>query len=202
MIARPHDDDDAERAAPATPQMFNFNPDPAWQDFVRTFEPMIVQIATKYCATDEALREDTAQEARIALATIYPENVRSFAAYRRGEISGDDWQAALLRFCHQVIRNAVLDYLNRWPTGNWYIGRTRHVKDKQTGKSRKVYLPSRFSSLNELVDDHGMQVSTTFEISWPETVKSEAYETTRPPRPVRPRRRDTRATAPGEVARG
>jgi hypothetical protein len=150
------------------PQGYNFNPDENWQRYVAKYRRSIEKIATKYCVADEALRDDVMQEAHIALATVYPETVHGFEDFVTGVSSDDTWAKALDRYCHNVIRNAILSYLDSYAKGNWYIGRTRYVKDKRTGETRKVYLPPRFSSLDELVDDHGMQVDEHGALSWPD----------------------------------
>jgi hypothetical protein len=151
-----------------TPQAYNFNPDPEWQRYILRFEPVIVAIALKRCSSDEDMRDDVMQEARIALATTYPEQVKGFEAYCRGEITESQWHEALDRYCRNVVRNSILSFLDSYATGPWNMGRTRHVRDRKTGQSRKVYLPPRFSSLDELVDDYGMQVDETGAISWPD----------------------------------
>lgn len=171
MVDERHDgrftEPEAGSEAPV-PQGYNFNRDPAWQSYVQKYETVIHQIALKYCAVDEALREDVMNEARIGLATVHPETVAGFEAYVTGRMPEEEWQSCLEKFCKQVVRNSILSYLDSYRTGNWYIGRTRHVRDRQTGKSRKVYLPTRFSSLDELVDDYGMQIDSEGGISWPE----------------------------------
>jgi hypothetical protein len=78
------------------------------------------------------------------------------------------WNDALDRYCRNAIRNAVLSYLDSYVTGQWNIGRTRHVRDRVNGRVRKVSLPPRFSSLDELTDDYGMQVDQHGNISWPD----------------------------------
>lgn len=159
---------DCELAEIDTPRAYDFNPDPHWQEYIQRFEPEIHKIALKYMVVDEGLREDTMQEARIALATLRAEKCDQFEPYVRGEITVDQWNSALDRYCRNAIRNSILSYLDSYASGNWYIGRTRSVKDKRTGRSRKVYLPPRFSSYDELTDEYGMQVDTDGNISWPE----------------------------------
>lgn len=159
--------EDAPAPASET-QTYNFNPDPEWQTYAATFEAMIQKIALKYCSSDENLREDVMQEARIALATVVPEAVAGFEDYLRGVQTEDQWLKKLRAYCGNVIRNSILSYLDSYPKGNWYNGRTRHVKDRRTGESRKVYLQPRFSSLDMLVDEFGMQVDQHGAISWPD----------------------------------
>lgn len=146
---------------------YNFNPDPHWQEHVRSYERMIEKISTKYCSADDSLREDVMQEARVAVACARAEDCTAFESYLRGEITEEQWQKALLRYIHNIIRNSILSYLDSYPKGNWYIGRTRSMKDKKTGEVRKVYLPPRYSSLDFLIDEHGMQVDEHGNITWP-----------------------------------
>lgn len=161
------------------PSAYRFNPDPSWQEFIKSYEPEIEAIAIKYCTSDEDLREDVKQEARVGLATTFPEQVDDFEGYVRGRIAEEQWNKALDRYCRNVIRNSILSYLDSYPKGNWYIGRTRHVKDKRTGNTTKVYLPPRFSSLDEM-SEMGMQVDEDHNISW--TDVSEDGLSTRPMR--------------------
>ena len=147
---------------------YNFNPDPVWQTYVLGYESTIKKVALKYCSSDEALREDVMQEARVAIATVFPEKIHGFEEHKAGEISDEEWEKRRNKYLRNVIRNAILSYLDSYPKGNWYIGRTRSVRDKATGESRKVYLPPRFSSLDELVDDFGMQVDHNGAVSWPD----------------------------------
>lgn len=154
-------DDSTVRESPE--QGYNFNPDPKWQKFALGYEKIIQAIAVKYCAADESLREDCEQEARIALLAQWPEKIRGIVG-----LTGTEYDKALDRYCRNVIRNAILSYLDSYPKGNWYIGRNRHVKNAKTGENTKVYLPPRFSSLDELTDDFGMQVDENGAISWPD----------------------------------
>jgi hypothetical protein len=149
-------------------QAYNFNPDPLWQQYVQTYEVIIAKIAMKYCSTDDSLRDDAMQEARVALATVRPEQIDGFESYQRGLITEDQWMTALRAYLRNAIRNSIFSMLDSYPKGNWYIGRKRHVKDRTTGATRMVYLPPRYSSLDELVDEYGMQVDENGSISWPE----------------------------------
>jgi hypothetical protein len=144
------------------------NQDPAWHQFIERLNPVIKAIAVKACAADEALREDCIQEAMFELAKHYPEDCTSYRDYLYGLCDRERCEQQLLRFSRQVVRNTIYSVLDAYPTGNWYIGRTRSVTDKRTGAVRKVRLPARFSSLDELVDDYGMQVDEFGCISWPE----------------------------------
>lgn len=150
-----------------TPKAYDFNPDPRWQEYVQRFEPVITSIAFKYCADDD-LREDCKNEARIALATVRPEKVDGHEAYTRGDLTDAQWEQGLKKYCHNVIRNTVLSYLDPYPTGPWDTGRTRFVRDRQTGSAKKVYLPPRYSSYDQLSDEFGMQVDNAGNISWPD----------------------------------
>jgi hypothetical protein len=142
---------------------YKFNPDPQWIAFALSYEKIIQAIAAKYCASDESLREDCMQEARIALLTVFPEKINGF-----GTLPEVEWRRGLDRYCRNVIRNSILSYLDSYPKGNMYIGRHRHVKNKKSGLNERKYLPPRFSSLDELTDNHGMQIDENGAISWPE----------------------------------
>lgn len=142
---------------------WSFNESEDWQTYAQSFERVIIKIAQKYCSNDDSLRQDAEQEARIALATIRPESI---VGYNREDLTDTQRNGYLDRYMRNVIRNAILSYLDSYSKGNWYTGRTRHIKDRQTGVSRRVYLPPRFSSLDMLVEEHGMQVDEHFNISW------------------------------------
>lgn len=142
---------------------YRFNPDPDWQQYVASLEPLIEWISLKYCSRDEALREDACQEARIALYTIFPEEVRASL----NKPLTTSWEEFLERFCGRVIRNSILSMMDSYPKGPWDIGRTRSMKDRKTGNTKKVYLPPRYTSLDYLMDEHGMQVDEHGAISWP-----------------------------------
>lgn len=154
--------DDGNAQEPSD-QGYNFNPDPQWQTIALSYEKIIQAIAVKYCSADESLRDDCMQEARIALLTVFPEKIHG-----HGLLPEAEWKKALDRYCRNVIRNSILSYLDSYPKGNWYIGRNRHVKNKKTGENQRVYLPPRFSSLDELTDNFGMQVDESGAISWPD----------------------------------
>lgn len=143
----------------------DWNQDPEWVAYVLSLDPLIASIAAKF-TEDEALREDIAQESRIALLTIYPERIRYWTDYQEGRLSLVEWKARLKRYVGNVIRNSMLSYLESLKTGNQYIGRTRRVRDKVTGKTRHVHVPARFDSLDELMDDSGLQVDHRYNISW------------------------------------
>lgn len=144
------------------------NQDPAWVDYINGLKPTIDAIAMKACSADEALREDCVQEALFELSKHYPEDCISYRDYLFGLIDATKCAIQLQRFCRQVARNTIYSVLDAYPTGNWYIGRTRSVKDKRTGESRKVHMPARFSSLDELTDEFGMQVDEFGAVSWPD----------------------------------
>lgn len=146
----------------------SWNNDPEWIAYITSLEPLIQAISVKYCSSDEALREDCQQEARMALLTVFPQRIRGYEDFVAGRIEPAVWEAAVERYCRNVIRNSILSYLDAYPTGNWYIGRTRTVKDRRTGKTRKVHQPARFSSLDELIDSYGMQIDEHGNVSWPE----------------------------------
>lgn len=142
-----------------------WNTDPEWQEYTTGFEKVIAQISNKYCS-DVDLRQDCAQEARIALLHVFPEKVDHYEQWREGRITEEQWRKRLSTYCRQVVKYSILSFLDSPKKGNWYVGRTRRAKDNVTGERRKVYQPARYSSLDQLVDDFGMQVSDTGEISW------------------------------------
>lgn len=142
---------------------YDFNHDPAWLAYIATLEPLVAKIAMKYASMDDSLREDCIQEARIALATVHPERIEW---YKTGDLADTGVQAMLERYLRNVIRNAVLSYLDSYSKGNWYVGRTRTVRDQRTGDLKKVYTPPRFASLDALTDEFGMQVGEDYEITW------------------------------------
>lgn len=147
---------------------YNFNPDPAWPQTMARYETVIQSIAAKTCAVDDDLRNDVMQEARIALLTLRPQVVQGFEQFTSGELDPKQWQKRLDSYCGNVIRNSILSYLDSYAKGNWYSGRTRHVRDRVTGRTKKVHLPPRYSSLDELVDVYGAQVGEDGQITWPE----------------------------------
>lgn len=144
-----------------------WNDDPTWVEYTYTFEQVIQQITNKYCS-DVSMRPDCHQEARIALLTIYPHNVNGYSEYILGNIGEEEWGIRVDKYCRNVIRNTILSFLDSLKTGNWYVGRTRRTLNKYTGEKEKQYIPPRYSSLNELVDVHGMEVDEDGNISWPE----------------------------------
>jgi hypothetical protein len=143
----------------------NWNEDPKWAKYCETLERTIVKIAAKY-TTDEALREDCAQEARIGLYTLHPSKIRLYEKFISGEIDEKTWKKQLDKYCRNVIRNSVLSYLDSLKTGSWYMGRTRRVKNRRTGQRVKSHVGPRYSSLDELVEDSGLQVDEHGNISW------------------------------------
>jgi hypothetical protein len=156
----------AARPKRAVPAGFDFNPDPAWQEFIQTYEPIIARIATKATSADEELRKDAMQEARIALAVQRPERVRGWADYQAGTLPKDAWEGRLDRFLRNVIRNSIYSLVDSPTRGNWYVGRNRPVKTAD-GKVRRVHQPARMSSLEQLTG-FGAQIDTHGKISWPD----------------------------------
>lgn len=145
-----------------------WNSEDSWVDFVAGLDSLIDSIAAKY-TTDMDLRQDAAQNARIELLYIRPEEVRGYEDYTRGSISFDRWQEILRAYCGTVIRNEVLSTLSSHTTGNLYTGRTQVVRTvDEDGKPQRVrkHLPARYVSLDQLVDEAGIQVSDRGEITW------------------------------------
>jgi len=145
-----------------------WNSDPEWVNYVLSLTPVIENIAIKY-TDDEALREDAVQNAHIELLQKYPEEVRGYEQYHRGEISFERWQKILRSYCLTVCRNEILTTLHSHATGNLYVGRTHISKVKTrdgTQKKVKTHVPARFASLDQLVEESGLQVSDRGELSW------------------------------------
>lgn len=149
----------------ATEKGLNWNEDPEWAEYCLTLEKAITKIAAKF-TTDEALREDCAQEARIGLYTLHPSKIRLYEKFLAGEIDEKTWKKQLDKYCRNVIRNSVLSYLDSLKTGSWYMGRTRRVKNRRTGLRVKSHVGPRYSSLDELVEDSGLQIDEHGNISW------------------------------------
>lgn len=143
----------------------DWNEDPEWATYCLELERAITKIAAKY-TTDEALREDCAQEARIALYTLHPSKIRLYEKFLSGEIDEKTWKKQLDKYCRNVIRNSVLSYLDSLKTGSWYMGRTRRVKNRRTGLRVKSHVGPRYSSLDELVEESGLQIDEHGNISW------------------------------------
>jgi hypothetical protein len=160
-----------------------WNEDPEWFKYTQRFEEDILKIVSKY-TLDEALREDCAQEARIELLMTFPRQVNIYEDYMSGLIEEPVWQAQLDRYCRNVIRNTVLSYLASLKTGNWYIGRTKRVVDKDTGKRVKIHIPARYDSLDTLSQESGLQVDEEGMISWDHTAVFDnfVYDYSRPER--------------------
>jgi hypothetical protein len=151
------------KSAEKVPQ---WNEDPEWLVYCGTMlEPMVRKITKKY-TTDSALREDCEQEAREAIYQIFPSKVRDWELFQSGQITAEAWNSKLKSYCQNTIRNAILSYLDSPKTGSWYIGRTRRVKNNQTGLREKVRVGARYSSFDELTENHGLQVDEFGEISW------------------------------------
>lgn len=144
--------------------LYKLNRDPKWLEYIQRFEPAIMRITSKYCPV-ESLREDCHQEARIALLSVFPENINGCEEYNRGEITPEAWDIKIGKYCRNAIRYSILSYLDSYNTGDWYVGRTRRVLNEH-GERVKVHTAPRFSSLDELVDDHGMQIDEDGNMSW------------------------------------
>lgn len=151
-----------------------FNEDTEWHKFIESFDPVIAAIASKF-TTDLGLREDCAQEARIALLGVFPENVKGYEEFVNGSLSETAWGQNLSRYVRNVIRNSILSYLDSPKTGNWRIGRTKRVLNRKTGKRVKKHEPPRYSSLDELTDDYGFQIDDEGNVSWP-TVEQDGLD--------------------------
>lgn len=156
---------DAEDEVVVVEKALEWNEDPKWAEYCTGLEKVIIKIAAKF-TTDDALREDCAQEARIGLYTLHPSKIRLYQKYVSGEIDEKTWLKQLDKYCRNVIRNSVLSYLDSLKTGSWYMGRTRRVKNRRTGLRVKSHVGPRYSSLDELVEDSGLQIDEHGNISW------------------------------------
>lgn len=149
-------------------EILKWNNDPAWVQFVEALRPFILAIASKY-TIDLALREDAVQNAVWELLLQYPEEVRGFEDYSLGNITEGRWQEVLRSYCLTLARNEILSTLSSHTTGNLYTGRTHMVKTSgPTGKGarQKIHTPARYVSLEQLVDESGLQVSEQGDLSW------------------------------------
>ena len=141
-----------------------WNTDPKWLDYCeRVLEPLVRTIAYK-STTDLDLREDCENEARIAIYQLRPSNVRDYTKYKAGQITECQWQTRLLKYCKNAIRNSIWSYLDSPKTGNWNIGRTARIRNKD-GQRVKVHTPARYTSLEELAAS-GFQVNDQGEVTW------------------------------------
>lgn len=138
-----------------------FNPSEEWQTFVRRFEPVIRAIASK-ATTDEDLRSDVQQEARVALATIRPERITK--ANKPG-VRPEQRALAIDTYCRNVIRNSIYSYLQSYKTGPWDCGRTTSRMNPKTGEKTRIHRPSRYASLDQL-ESFGAQVDEDGNLSW------------------------------------
>ena len=125
-----------------------WNNDPEWLEYIQGFEPVIKGIARNR-TQDVGLREDCAQEARMALLTIRPEKVAAWESFQRGKISKEKWEKELSKYCRQVIHYSILSYLTSYKTGNWYVSRRNRNSDEMK--------MSRYTRLSTLLD-FGAQV--------------------------------------------
>lgn len=155
----------------------SWNNDPAWVEYIERFEKVIRSITVKY-TQEEGLREDCAQDARIALLHVWPVHVRGYEKYVDGEYTDEEWQANLDRYCRNVIRNTVLSSLDSLNSGDWYSGRTRRNLDRNTGKVRREHKPARYESLDVLQDSGTYQIDEFGEVisSVPPPFEQDIYD--------------------------
>jgi len=151
-----------------------WNIDPEWVTYVtETLDKVIRAIAAKY-TTDAGLQEDCAQEARVVLLHIFPENdIDAYTMWKDGDISEKRYKNMVNSYCRTVVRNTVISKLMNYNSGNWYVSRTRVKMNSDSGKYEKVTYPSKFESLEQLMSEGGggMQVTDSGEITW-ERVKT------------------------------
>lgn len=144
---------------------YGWNDDPAWVDYIQRFESVIRSIVTKF-TTDESLRDDCAQEARIGLMKTWPEKIRGYETYVAGEITEDEWNDNLDKYCRNVIRNRVLGTLEDLRKGNWYVGRTRRRSKKKGSGVHRYRIGARYVPLEDLVELGGMQIDDQGNVIW------------------------------------
>lgn len=155
---------DSQDGAPPVAVEQEWNQNTEWIEYIESFNTVIKKLASKHCS-DLDMRQDCFQEAKMALLYIFPEKLSFYKLWCTGEILDSVWQSRLRAYCRQAAKYTILSFLDSSKKGNWYVGRTRRVKDVNTGKRRKVHRVARFSSLNQLLD-FGMQISEEGEIHW------------------------------------
>lgn len=151
-----------------------WNTDSSWLEFIESLTPIIEAIAAKY-TEDIALREDAVQNAKIELLHQYPEEIRGYEDYILGNIDNNRWQEILKSYCLTIVRNQVITTLSSYTTGNLYIGRSQVVKVEEEGEVKEVrkHLAPRYISLDQLVEDSGLQITDTGELSWDMNLQEE-----------------------------
>ena len=149
-------------------ERWHFNPDEDWHLVCARYESVITAMAIKVSMADEALREDAAQEARIALLCVHPERIKGYSVLKHGPVTPDNVPLFVDRYMRNTARNAMYSYMQSRSKGNLYIGRTWTKRDKTTGEKRRVYYPARFTPLEELLP-LGFQIDQSRRVSWDET---------------------------------
>lgn len=139
-----------------------WNDDPAWERYIRSYEAVIEGIAKKYCWQDTAMREDTMQEARMGLLTIFPHKINGHAEYKAGTMTEAEWQDRLSRYCRMVIRNRIVTYLKKH---NWYYQRTKKIMDPETGEKVTVKAPELFIRLDDILHTGAVQIAEDGQLS-------------------------------------
>lgn len=109
-----------------------------------TVERLVLAIAYK-ATPDEALREDAAQQARMALCTL--------SAERRA--------CATKPYLAALIRNQVSSYLKSYQTGDWYTGRRirKGLRGGARGTRVRVSEAGRYVRIDPLLDMGYLQIS-------------------------------------------
>lgn len=168
-------DEYTNRPPDLSDEKLEWNSDSSWADYIESLSPIIEAIAAKYTG-DFALREDAVQNAKIELLHQYPEEVRGYESYIRGETTEDRWQEVLKSFCLTVAKNEILTTLACQTTGNLYVGRSQVVKveDVDGGTKRvKKHMPARYVSLDQMIEDGGIQISDKGDFCWNTQMKEE-----------------------------
>lgn len=158
---------DQDNPSYTSPPDLGWNNDAAWIAYVEDLRPAIESIASKY-STDHGLKEDAVQNAMIELLHQFPEQTRGFEELIRDEITQARWQEILKSYCLNIARNQILSTLSSHTTGDLYVGRTHVTRKITQGTKRKIksHSPSRYVSLDQLVEDSGLQVSEEGDLSW------------------------------------
>ena len=142
-----------------------FNPCERWHAIVAAFEPTIQAIAVKVSRLDHVLREDCAQEMRIALLQQHPERIRGYDVERDGILTPTSIPGPVKRFMANTARNAALSMMQSHNLGCWYVGRSYTRYNKKDGTKKRIHRGARYRSLPDLhdagfdIDDTGRIVS-------------------------------------------
>ena len=153
----------------------NWNNSDSWVEFVLSLRDQVEAIALK-ATTDTHLREDAVQNALMELLYVFPETTQAYERYRTGEFDQDRFNTMLRSYCLNVARNVIISTLTSHTTGNLYIGRTEIERVKtQNGKRKKIkrHKPARYVSLDQFMEEAGVQVSEDGQITWDRSLEAD-----------------------------